>query len=282
MIIIDHMYIEIFIPLLNTAIIDNLIKISFRQHTQYCTCYATTHPTKASNSIVVYQGKAKNKPIVKKAILTVDTSKDKKFTISTPKYEKMLRYLYCNKQKGKVAKLCYAVRGPYQIIRTTGHGSYFVGKLHRPDSPELKFMVYDLYPLPSSLKPCELVNTIDTMYLNQSHTPITNPLKKKFYIELYNEKWFDKPLHTSIPPFRYHHRTLDISTKSVSPFPIVVELHNDTNTFPPTSSVEAINDTLSLPLSPLILHASLDKIDCLFSFIIFLQTLLNPVGSLSK
>ena len=53
-----------------------------------------------------------------------------------------------NKQKEKVAKLYYAVRGPYQIILTTGHGSYFVRKLHRPDSPELKFMAYDLHPIP--------------------------------------------------------------------------------------------------------------------------------------
>ena len=71
-----------------------------------------------------------------------------------------------NKQKGKVAKLCYAVRGPYQIIRTTGHGSYFVRKLHRPHSPELKFMAYDLYSLPPSLKLCEPVNTTDTRYMN--------------------------------------------------------------------------------------------------------------------
>ena len=96
MIIIDHMYIELFIPLINTTIIDNLIKISFCQHTQYCTRYATTHPTKVPNSMAVYQGKAKNKPIVKEDILTVDTSKDKKITISTPKYEKMLRSLYCS------------------------------------------------------------------------------------------------------------------------------------------------------------------------------------------
>ena len=96
-------------------------------------------------------------------------------------------------------------------------------------------MAYDLYPLPPSLKPCEPVDTINIRYLNQSHTPITNLLKKDLHIELYNEQWFDTPLHTSIPPFCYHHRTLDVSTKSVSPFPAVVELHNDTNTCPPTS-----------------------------------------------
>ena len=91
-----------------------------------------------------------------------------------------------NTHNEKVAKLCYAVRGHYQIIRTTCHGSYFVRKLHRLDSPELKFIVYDLYPLPPSLKPCELVDTTDTRYLNQSHTPITNPLKKSLHIKLYN------------------------------------------------------------------------------------------------
>ena len=169
-----------------------------------------------------------------------------------------------NKQREKVAKLTYAVRGPYQIIRTTGHGSYFVRKLHRPDSPELKFMAYDLYPLPPSLKPCEPVDTTDTRYLNQSSTPVANPLKKALHIELYNEKWFNKPLQTSIPPFRYNHRTLDVPPDSVSPFPNIVDLHKDTNIIPPTPFVDGIDDDLSSPPSPLVLHASLENTDCLF------------------
>ena len=64
--------------------------------------------------------------------------------------------------KNKVAKLSYSVRGPYQIVRHTGFGSYYVRKLNKPDSPEFKFMVYDLYPLPPSLKPCEPVDTTDS------------------------------------------------------------------------------------------------------------------------
>ena len=60
-----------------------------------------------------------------------------------------------DKQIKKVVKLCYAVQGPYQIICITSHGSYFVRKLYRPDSPKLKFMVHNLYPIPSSLKPCK-------------------------------------------------------------------------------------------------------------------------------
>ena len=116
-----------------------------------------------------------------------------------------------NKQKEEVAKLCYTVRGSYQIIRTTCHGSYFMRKLHTPDSPKLKFMAYDLYPLPPSLKPCEPVDTTYTRYLNQSHSSITNPLKKALHIELYNEKCFANPLKTSVPPFLYKHRTLNVS-----------------------------------------------------------------------
>ena len=67
--------------------------------------------------------------------------------------------------KNKVAKLSYSVRGPYQIRRNTGLGSYFVRKLNKPDSPEFNFMAHDLYPLPPSLKPYEPINSTDTSYL---------------------------------------------------------------------------------------------------------------------
>jgi len=93
---------------------------------------------------------------------------------------------------------------------------------------------------------------------------MTNPLKKSLHIELYNEKRFDKPLKTSIPPFLYKHRTLKVSTESVSPFPSVVELHHDTSTRPPLPLVEVVDDTLSSPPSPFPLHASLDKTYILF------------------
>ena len=80
--------------------------------------------------------------------------------------------------KNKVDKLSYSVRGPYQIFRNIWLGSYFVRKLNKPDSPELKFMAHDLYPLPPFLKPCEPIDSTDARYLNQNHTPLVNPLKK--------------------------------------------------------------------------------------------------------
>ena len=55
----------------------------------------------------------------------------------------------------------------------------------------------DLYPLPPSLKLCELVDSSDIRYLYQSYSPIVNLLSKILNIELYNEAWFDTPPQTS-------------------------------------------------------------------------------------
>ena len=45
-----------------------------------------------------------------------------------------------DKIKDKVAKLSYAVRAPFHIIRSTNRGGYIVRKLNKSDSPELNFM----------------------------------------------------------------------------------------------------------------------------------------------
>ena len=60
-------------------------------------------------------------------------------------------------------------------------------RVTKPDSPTLKFTAVDIYILPPSLKPCEPVDSSDTRYLNQSYSPIVNPLGKPLNIELYNE-----------------------------------------------------------------------------------------------
>ena len=104
----------------------------------------------------------------------------------------------------------YAFWCPYQIIRTTDHGSYFMRKLHRPDSPKLKLIAHDLYPLLPFLKPCEPVDTTYTQYLNQLYGPLINPLKRVLYIELYNDRWLDKPLTYLGSNFTYKHDTLKL------------------------------------------------------------------------
>ena len=54
-------------------------------------------------------------------------------------------------------------------------------------------MATDLYPLPSLLKPRERVDSSGIIYLNQSYSPIFNPLRNPLKIELYNETSSDKP-----------------------------------------------------------------------------------------
>ena len=61
----------------------------------------------------------------------------------------------------KVAKSSYQVREYFRIVKCTGRGIYFVRKLYKPDSLELKFMAIDLYLLLPSLKPCKSVNSSD-------------------------------------------------------------------------------------------------------------------------
>ena len=78
------------------------------------------------------------------------------------------------KSKDKVAKLRYQVRGLFHFVKGTGHDSYIVRKLNKHASPELKLMVEDLYILQYSLKSCKHVDSSDTRYLNQSHTPSSN------------------------------------------------------------------------------------------------------------
>ena len=69
-------------------------------------------------------------------------------------------------------------------------------------------MTIDLYSLPPSLKMYEHVDSSDIQYLNQSHSPIVNPLSKILNIGFYNETWFDKLPRTSQPLFDYTHPTL--------------------------------------------------------------------------
>ena len=42
-------------------------------------------------------------------------------------------------------------------------------------------MFYDLYPLQSSLKPCEPIDATYNCSLNQAHIPLINPLKKSIH-----------------------------------------------------------------------------------------------------
>ena len=126
--------------------------------------------------------------------------------------------------------------------------------MYKPDSPTLKFTAIDLYPLPPSLKPCEYIDSSYTRYLNQSYSPVVNPLSKSLHIELYNETWFDKPPRASKPLFDYDHPTLAFPECPSSPYPSVSDLHDALQTpcIPPLLEQFPDTDIIS-PLSPLVL-----------------------------
>ena len=108
-------------------------------------------------------------------------------------------------------------------------------------------MSEDLNILPPSLKLCETVDSSDIHYLNQSHTPIVNPLKKALNIELHIEEWFSKPPATSPLPFLYDHATFSFPSETTSPFPTLVKLHEDTHTFALTPLLDASTDIDNSP-----------------------------------
>lgn len=125
-------------------------------------------------------------------------------------------------------------------------------------------MAYDVYPLPHLFN---LVNPLTQQIQNigTSHTLLSSTsLKKTLYIELYNEKWFDNPLKTLIQSFIYKRDTPQKPTESISSFPSVVKLQDETNTCPPTPLLESIDDNIATPPSPLTLHKSLVTTYCLF------------------
>ena len=83
-----------------------------------------------------------------------------------------------DKTRDKVAELSYIVLGPFQNIWDIARGNYIIRKLNKLNNSELNFMSEDLCIFLFSLKPCELVDSSDKRYLNQSHDYIIDPLKK--------------------------------------------------------------------------------------------------------
>ena len=178
----------------------------------------------------------------------------------------------------KVAKLCYAERGPFQIICSTNHGGYIVRKLNKLDSSEFKFMFEDFYILPPLLKRCESMDESDTSSFNQSHVPIVNPLKKVLNIELYNEKWFDTPSPTFSLPFNYDHITLSFPPATTTLFHSLSNFHYETNNFSPLPLLENVDDDVCSPITPTVLHKSLLHLDGSFLFNILQRIHLKLVG----
>ena len=164
----------------------------------------------------------------------------------------------------KVAKLSYQVRGSFRIVQFTGRGSYLVRNLYRSNSPELKFMATDLYPLPHSLKPCEPIDSSDIRYLNQSYSHIINPLSKPLKIELYNKIWFDKPPRTSQPLSDYNHPTLAFPEPQLTLFTSLSNFYAETENIYPSPLIEKYGTDIFSSSSPFVLSKPLSISNSIF------------------
>ena len=93
---------------------------------------------------------------------------------------------------GEVGKLSYKARGPFQIIEDLGRDSYHVKRYNDAKSTVRKCKGIDLYLLPPTIFPSDLLDTMDVRYLNYSNAPVISPLKRALKIEMYNDTYFNK------------------------------------------------------------------------------------------
>jgi hypothetical protein len=163
---------------------------------------------------------------------------------------------------GKVAKLSYSQRGPYKIVEVSGHGSYYVQRVGRPDAARLKFQTQDLSLLPPRICPPQPVDTADLRFLNRSHTTIHHPFRSAFNIKRYDQTWMSTPRDPTPPRI-----DSDPSRQTPPEEPAFVTQSTDVNDDPILRVPRVAQDPLiaSLPeYSPTTLHdaisASNDKL----------------------
>ena len=115
--------------------------------------------------------------------------------------------------------------------------------------------------LPSSLKLCESTDSLDTLYLNQSHSPIINPLKKLLNIKLYNENGSDHH-QKYFPPFKHDFDWLFPPSTVPTPFPT---LSRGKKYSPSKTTYRKVEiDTCSLPILAALCHSLLNYDDLFF------------------
>jgi hypothetical protein len=101
-----------------------------------------------------------------------------------------------DQSQGKVGKLLYSPRGPYEIVAVSDHGSYDLRRVNDSDGAIRSFKGSLLTALPPALQPCNPIDTIDYRFLNQDRKPVKHPLKNALGIDSYNYLW----LHGEEPP----------------------------------------------------------------------------------
>ena len=141
---------------------------------------------------------------------------------------------------GRVAKLSYCQRGPYEIVDASGTDSYSVRLRGKPNAAVISYKAQDLTLAPPRIHPPRPVDTSDFRFLNKTHNPIHNPLRSVFNIKRYNDTWLSTP-RDKAPP------AIDTDT-SLRPLPA-----DPAHT---TSSTDVNDDAIlrvpSAPMDPLV------------------------------
>ena len=121
----------------------------------------------------------------------------------------------------------------------------------KPTIPSLKYMAEELYTLLSTLLPCEPVDGSNTRHLNHSHPSVPNSLKYILYIVSYYDTYFSFPNLAAPPKFNYNRNTFQFITPSEStPFPSIVESHDESNTVPPSPVINPYSTIVGIPHTP--------------------------------
>ena len=167
-----------------------------------------------------------------------------------------------NQSTGQVGKLCYRAKGPFQVTKDLGSGSFEVQRYNEPNSARRKYKATDLYLLPPVLYPAEPLDTMDQRYLNYEHAPIMHPLQQSLNIEFYNNKYLTpNPRHLQGDTTGEFTIPLD-RTALVTPhgFPTTTELHAETNTGIPTIEIEEDQYSEDLSTNAEQIRSSKDKL----------------------
>lgn len=145
-----------------------------------------------------------------------------------------------NADTGTVAKLSYKTKGPFQVTAVLEADSYEVQKYGDTTSAKRKYKGTDLFLLPPAIYPIDPLDTTDCRYLNFDHVPLVDPLSKHLSIDMHNDTFFTKNGMKTLQKKKYGESNVDLeASKWHEILPTIKDLHNETNTSPPT--IEADN-----------------------------------------
>ena len=172
-----------------------------------------------------------------------------------------------NAANGRVKKLSYQAKGPFQITAILDADSYEVQKYNEPNSAKRKYKGTDLYLLPPAIFPQDPLDTLDHRYLNFDHAPLAGDRHRALNIDLHNDTFFS--LHGKeklTTPTRTESVIDNQASKWHDIIPTTSELHHETKTTVPTPIESTTSPTIE---SSHIFNAINDSTDKVF-FIKFL------------